>query len=126
MNKFENELKSGNFIVTECLDCKQIVWPASNFCNICHNHTQWRNANNTGKIIEFSKKNDDYFGLIEIEKNLRVMGKILAEKTPKINQTVELKNVHLNKYQNSSSGYFLIKLDRWSFDYNLLFYIIEK
>ena len=61
MNRFENELKNGNFTVTECIDCKQIVWPTSDFCNICHNHTHWRNANDTGKIIEFSKKNDEYF-----------------------------------------------------------------
>ena len=91
MNRFESELKNGNFIVTECTNCNQIVWPTSDFCNICHNNTHWRNANNTGKIIEFSKKNDEYFGLIEIEKNLRIMGKILTEKTPKINETVELK-----------------------------------
>ena len=91
MNRFENELKNGNFTVTECIDCKQIVWPTSDFCNICHNHTHWRNANDTGKIIEFSKKNDEYFGLIEIEKNFRIMGKILTEKTPKINEIVELK-----------------------------------
>jgi uncharacterized OB-fold protein len=97
MNKFENELKSGNFIVTECLDCKQIVWPASDFCSICHSSTKWRNTNNIGKIIEFSKKNDKYFGLIEIEKNLRVMGEIISEKTLETNQKVKLKESSFEK-----------------------------
>ena len=31
------------------------------------------------------------YSQIEIEKNFRIMGKILTEKTPEINETVELK-----------------------------------
>ena len=97
MNKFQNELKGGNFVISECTSCNQVVWPPSNFCNICHNNTIWRNANNIGKIIEFSKKNNDYFGLIEIEQNLKVMGKIIGSETPRIEQKVELKNCSYNK-----------------------------
>ena len=97
MNKFETELKNGNFIVSECIDCKQIIWPTSDFCNICHNTTKWRNTNNLGIIIEFSKKNDEFFGLIEVEQNLRVMGKISTDKIPEINQKVKLKECSFNK-----------------------------
>ena len=52
MNRFENELNNGDFIVSECINCKQIVWPPSDFCNICHNITKWRNTDNIGIIIE--------------------------------------------------------------------------
>ena len=52
MNKFENELKVGNFVISQCTTCNQVVWPASDFCNICHNNTIWRNANNIGKITD--------------------------------------------------------------------------
>jgi uncharacterized OB-fold protein len=97
MNRFENELKSGNFIVSECLNCKQIVWPSSDFCNVCYNITKWRNTDNIGVIIEFSKKNNDFFGLIEVEQNLRVMGKIISNKIPEINQKVKLKECSFNK-----------------------------
>mgnify|MGYP001208581320 CR=1 FL=1 len=97
MNKFESELKNGNFVVSECITCKQIVWPTSDFCNICYNTTKWRNANNIGKIIEFSKKNNSFFGLIEVEQNLRVMGKIVTDKIPEINQKVILKECSFNK-----------------------------
>ena len=47
MNKFENELKNGNFVISECTTCNQVVWPASDFCNICHNNTICINAKNT-------------------------------------------------------------------------------
>ncbi len=97
MNRFENELNNGDFIVSECINCKQIVWPPSDFCNICHNITKWRNTDNIGIIIEFSKKNDEFFGLIEIEQNLRIMGKIITKKIPKINQKVVLKKCSFNK-----------------------------
>ena len=97
MNKFQYELKNGNFVISDCVNCKQIVWPASDFCNLCHNNTKWRNAKNTGKVIEFSKKDGEYFGLVEIEQNLRVMGKILGNKTPMIEQEVKLENCSFKK-----------------------------
>ena len=90
MNRFEKELSHGNFVVSECVRCNEVVWPSSNFCNICHNMTEWRSIDNIGTIIEFSKRNDEFFGLIEIEQNLRIMGKIISKKTPEINQKVAL------------------------------------
>jgi uncharacterized OB-fold protein len=39
---FETELKKGNLVISECNDCKQIVWPPSEFCNQCFNENSWR------------------------------------------------------------------------------------
>jgi len=42
-----------------------------------------------GKIIEFSKQNDIYFGIIEFEKSFRIIGTIIKG-NPDINKTVEV------------------------------------
>jgi hypothetical protein len=97
MNKFEDELRNGNFLVSECSNCNQVVWPPSEFCNICHNKTKWRASKQTGKIIEFSKKNDEYFCLIEIEEKLRVLGMVTGDKIPIVNQTVKIVNCSFDK-----------------------------
>ena len=44
------------------------------------------------EVKEFSKKNEEYFGLVEIEENLRIMGKILGNDTPVIEQVVHVEN----------------------------------
>ncbi len=56
MNKFDIELKKGNFITSECKYCAKIVWPPSNYCNNCFNYVTWRKVSLYGKIIEWSKK----------------------------------------------------------------------
>lgn len=73
---FDSELEKGNFIVAECTHCKKIVWPPSEFCNKCFREVSWRKGSHEGKIIEFSKQNDSYFCLIEIEKSIRIIGKL--------------------------------------------------
>ena len=35
MNKFETELKAGNFVTSECSYCEKIVWPPSDYCDYC-------------------------------------------------------------------------------------------
>ena len=91
MNKFETELLNGNFVISNCINCKQVVWPPSNYCNICHNETKWSNSKQVGKIIEFSKKNSSYFGMIELKEKIRVMGEIFSNNEPKIGQNVTMK-----------------------------------
>ena len=91
MNKFETELLNGNFVISNCINCKQVVWPPSNYCNICHNETKWSNSKQVGKIIEFSKKNSSYFGMIELKEKIRVMGEIFSNDEPKIGQNVTMK-----------------------------------
>ena len=97
MNEFESALKEGNLIVAECTRCHQVVWPPSKFCNICHVNTKFRDSSKTGIVIEFSKNNGMYFGLIELEKNLRFLGSIMGDKPPQINQKVQLEECSFNK-----------------------------
>lgn len=76
MNMFENELKKGNFVVSECSNCKKIVWPPSDYCNGCLSFVTWRKIIPDGKLIEFSKKNEMIFGMVELEGKIRVMGRL--------------------------------------------------
>ena len=75
---FEIELKKGNFIIPECNHCKIILWPPSEYCNQCFNENSWRKCSCTGKIIEFSKKENVYFCVAEIENSIRIMGEIVS------------------------------------------------
>lgn len=86
---FESELKKGNFVVSECKHCQKIVWPPSEFCNQCFREVSWKKGSNEGKIIEFSKQNNDYFCLIEIENSIKIIGK-LSYGIPKIGQNIKI------------------------------------
>ena len=86
---FESELKKGRFLIPECKYCDKIVWPPSEFCNQCFKEVSWRNSSYEGKIIEFSKQNNDYFCLVEIEKSIKIIGKI-SSGIPKIGQKVKI------------------------------------
>ena len=46
---------------------------------------------NVGTIIEFSKKNSSYFGIVELREKIRVMGEIFSNSEPKIGQNVIMK-----------------------------------
>jgi len=35
---FEKELEQGRFYIPECLACKKLVWPPSEFCDNCTMH----------------------------------------------------------------------------------------
>ena len=63
-------------MITECNNCKKIVWPSSIFCNKCFKNTQWRKSTGEGKIIEFSKKEDNFFCVVEIENSIKIIGQI--------------------------------------------------
>ena len=75
---FETELKKGNFIISECSHCKKIIWPPSEFCNQCLGATLWRKSSGVGKIIEFSKKEEIYFCVIEIENSVRLIAELVS------------------------------------------------
>ena len=76
MTIFENELKKGNFVISECNSCKTIIWPPSDYCNNCFSQVTWRKIDPAGKLIEFSKKEETVFGMIELEGKVRVIGKL--------------------------------------------------
>ncbi|MDH3677860.1 MAG: zinc ribbon domain-containing protein [Nitrosopumilus sp.] len=73
---FESELKKGNFLISECPQCKKTTWPPSEFCNQCLGNNTWRKSSGMGIIIEFSKKENIYFCVAEIEDSIKIMGEI--------------------------------------------------
>ncbi len=42
MNRFEEELKAGSFVTSECPHCAKIVWPPSDYCDRCFRNVEWR------------------------------------------------------------------------------------
>ena len=98
---FEKQLERGIFQICYCKNCNNTIWPPKEICHICHNETDWKKSTNLGKIIEFSKKESMYFGLIEIDEGIRVLGDISTKSTPKIGQSVRM-NVSFNSKPNYS------------------------
>lgn len=89
---FEPEFKEGNGKVSECVSCG-IVWPPNEICNQCFGSTIWRNIYPIGKLLEFSKNEEGFFGLAEFEEKIRIIGKINSkDQLPKVGQTVKLVN----------------------------------
>jgi uncharacterized OB-fold protein len=72
---FEDELTKGNFTIPECSSCKKIIWPPTEFCDVCHNKTCLKTGQFTGKIIEYSKQNEEYFCMVEFLDSFRLIAK---------------------------------------------------
>ncbi len=87
---FEFELTKGKFCIPECNECKKIVWPPSDTCNHCFGNVHLREGDFEGKIIEFSRQNDQYFGIVEFENTIRIMANILE--MPEIGRKVKISN----------------------------------
>ena len=85
---FENELETGQFCIPECLSCKKLVWPPSEFCDKCNGETSLKKEEFEGKIIEFSRQNDDYFCIVEFYNSIRIMAKMTTY--PKKDQIVKI------------------------------------
>ena len=97
MNFFESELKKGNFIIPECLKCKDVIWPPSDYCNHCFGKINWRKSKGIGEILEFSKNNDVYFCLAEFENKIRILGTLkIKSKLPEIHQKVKLEQCKMD------------------------------
>ena len=90
MTFFEEQLEHGVFQICYCKNCNNTIWPPKEVCHICHNKANWKKSANFGKIVEFSKKESTYFGLIEIDDGIRVLGNISSTSTPKIGQLVRM------------------------------------
>ena len=95
MTFFEQQLEQGIFQICYCKNCNNTIWPPKEICHICHNKA------NFGKIVEFSKKESTYFGLIEIDDGIRVLGNISSVSVPKVGQLVRM-NVSFNSKPNYS------------------------
>jgi len=85
---FESELLQGKFCIPVCTVCKKIVWPSAEFCNHCFGKVSLKKGDFEGKIIEFSRQNEEYFCVVEFEKTIRLMAKILQ--IPEIDQIVKI------------------------------------
>ena len=90
MSFFEEQLKKGIFQICGCENCNLVFWPPQKFCKKCNKITSWSESSNIGKIIEFSKKNSEFFGLVEINEGVRILGKITTIETPHIGQSVKM------------------------------------
>ena len=87
---FDEQLKKGVFQICYCKKCNKTTWPPKEICHICHNKSNWKKSTNFGLILEFSKKESTYFGLIEIDDGIRILGDITSTSTPKIGQVVRM------------------------------------
>ena len=93
---FEDELSKGNFMISECTRCKNVVWPPNEICSKCFGKTTWKNASRKGKILEFSKESNRLFCLAEFEDKIRVMGTLDSDNMPEIGQKVQLEKVSIH------------------------------
>lgn len=96
---FESELEQGNFCIPECTVCKKITWPPSEFCNHCFGKVSLKRGDFEGKILEFSRQEEDYFCLVEFANTIRIMARI--SQTPKVGQVVRI-----SKCGISNGSYF--------------------
>ena len=90
MTKFDEALSEGRLVISFCKKCQKFVWPPSSQCNVCYNMTSWEESSKIGKIVELSKKEDCYFGLIETNDKIRMLGSLESNITPNVGQSVEL------------------------------------
>ena len=85
---FESELENGNFCIPECINCKNIVWPPTDFCTKCFGKISLKRGDFEGKIVEFSKKDNDFFCVVEFSEKIRIMAKMIQ--TPNIGDSVKI------------------------------------
>jgi len=96
MNRFETELKNGNFLIGECPKCNLVIWPPSDFCNKCFEPVKWKKSQLNGKLVEFSIKEGKHFCLAEFEGAIRIIGLLKpGKKEPIVDQKVKLDSCSL-------------------------------
>ena len=96
---FEENLTKGKFLIPKCTQCQKIVWPPSEYCNHCFGKIELKNQDFEAEIVEFSKKDEDYFCLVEIEKSFKIIAK--TNQIPTIG-----KNVSISKCGIKDGDYF--------------------
>lgn len=85
---FESKLNKGKFCIPECVECKKIVWPPSDICNHCFGNVHLKEGDFEGKIMEFSRQNEQYFCMVEFENTIRIIANILEP--PEIGKSVKI------------------------------------
>ena len=104
MNRFQNELVKGNFVISRCEKCNKNVWPVNDFCDNCFSRVYWVRGSRSAKIIEYSRKNDNWFCLVETADHIRMLGTLESDTEPKIKQKIVLNNCYFDK-----KPYFIFK-----------------
>lgn len=90
MNQFEQELKNNNFVCSSCLKCNKLVWPPSDFCNLCFGDVVWKKVARNATLIEFSRDANEVFCIAEFEGGIRIMGSIKNSSDLKVGQSLTL------------------------------------
>lgn len=90
MNRFEQELKNNNFICSECPKCEKLVWPPSDYCNRCFGDVVWRQVSRDATLLEYSHKDGEYFCIVELEGQIRIIGTIKNVSKLKIGENLVL------------------------------------
>ena len=57
---FDLEITNGVFSIPECTVCKKIIWPPAEFCSYCLGKVSLKKGDFQGKIIEFSRHDEEY------------------------------------------------------------------
>ena len=85
---FEEGLRRGRFGIPRCTRCGRIVWPCADFCGHCLGEVRVSPPEGPvrGRVMEFSRKGDRYFCLVEIEGAIRIIASMSGE--PGIGQAV--------------------------------------
>ncbi len=86
-----NDKSNNDFVASECKQCLCIVWPPSDYCSNCFSKTNSKLISKTGKLLEFSKDGNSFFGIVEFDEQIRVTGIINTEQTNlEIGQSIKL------------------------------------
>ncbi len=72
---FEERLGSGEFLIPKCSQCERIVWPPSEYCSSCFGKVGLERLDFEARIVEFSRENDKYFCIVEIERSFKIIAK---------------------------------------------------
>ncbi len=86
--RFEEKLGMGDFLIPRCTQCKKISWPPSDYCSHCFGKIELKRQDFEAKIVEFSKKDGDYFCIVAIEDSFKIIAK--ASKVPAVGKTVTI------------------------------------
>jgi len=86
-----NDKSNNDFVASECTQCLCIVWPPSEYCNNCFSKTNSKMISKIGKLLEFSKDGNNFFGIVEFDEQIRVTGIIKTEQSNlEVGQSIKL------------------------------------
>lgn len=89
--KFESELQKGNFIVGNCHKCNKVIWPPSDYCDNCFGNLNWKKIQPEGRLVEYSKTDNEVFCVAELDGGIRIMGTLIENSVkPEIGSKIRI------------------------------------